>query len=592
MSIKAYTDIIINNDQFYINTLPYKESSALETLKRIEEVMQRGLKYSTHLQDSFSKLSEQELWAKLRERSESIRDGYLKKSIPIPGFKRFFGSVAKKEETIKTLYGHIEVLALPPPSLPLPNELTQRIFQFLPTKDLRKVAQVNKEGESHANRVEILRAQEYGYEGQSSFEAKRHLNNLFQAVDSLVKGKHIPKKCIIHQRKWLFFRYVDAEATLRTIMQHLSSGKDPDLKRGISNLLHPCVRDSESEFLKFLLKYGADPNVRDESGETPLHKAANNRKALLQLLLNYGADPNSTDKYGNSPLHYCSSCGDDTIAALLIEKGADVNHQNHIGDSPLHLASAYAGDYNAVQILIKNKAVINARNHRGKTPLHKAQYHEEIVDLLLKNGANPNIADNDGNSPLFSLCGGSFAYWSTKAAKLLIANGAHVNHHNNNGDTPLHKAAKGHNEMIKLLFDNGALINARDLGGDTPLLKASMMSAFTYNDNYAREKTVELLLDLGADPNIANHLDQTPICHSTITPNIVELLVKSGANVNHQTNRGRDSALHYAARGGKIELIKALLKHGANRDLLNAQGKTPLQLSKNSKVKKILKAPR
>jgi uncharacterized protein len=63
-------------------------------------------------------------------------------------------------------------------------------------------------------------------------------------------------------------------------------------------------------------------------------------------------------------------------------------------------------------------------------------------------------------------------------------------------------------------------------------------------------------------------------------------LVEKGANVDHQTNLWGYYALHLAAAKGQIETVRMLLKHGANPALLNANGKTPLQVAGNNIIKK------
>ncbi|HET8841022.1 MAG TPA: ankyrin repeat domain-containing protein [Ktedonobacteraceae bacterium] len=93
---------------------------------------------------------------------------------------------------------------------------------------------------------------------------------------------------------------------------------------------------------------------------------------------------------------------------------------------------------------------------------------------------------------------------------------------------------------------------------------------------------VELLLQLGADPNAQNHQGQTPLYWvSNGSPGaygaeVVHLLVRHGANVNAREKLKQCTSLHMAARRGNIPVAGALLDCGAEREALDKLGETPL----------------
>jgi len=95
----------------------------------------------------------------------------------------------------------------------------------------------------------------------------------------------------------------------------------------------------DAERIKKLLEEGADPNIRDGDGNTPLYFAASKGCAeVARLLLEHGADPNAQDKNGETPLHVAAFNGHVDVVRLLLEHGADPTVKNKDGDTPLDLA--------------------------------------------------------------------------------------------------------------------------------------------------------------------------------------------------------------------------------------------------------------
>ncbi|OQR89221.1 hypothetical protein THRCLA_22723 [Thraustotheca clavata] len=99
------------------------------------------------------------------------------------------------------------------------------------------------------------------------------------------------------------------------------------------------ARHDRQEELDQLLRQGAvEVNSQDRHGNTMLVIACQNGlKSLARLLLRYGADVNMTNNRGNTPLHYCFAYGyEDTLGTYLISKGADITLKNAAGKECHH----------------------------------------------------------------------------------------------------------------------------------------------------------------------------------------------------------------------------------------------------------------
>jgi hypothetical protein len=156
------------------------------------------------------------------------------------------------------------------------------------------------------------------------------------------------------------------------------------------------------------------------AGDTPLHAAAASyRRDTAGLLIELGADIAARNRRGAQPLHYAADGGPGVraeaqaeIIAFLIEKGADPNALDKSGVAPLHRAVRQRSA-KAVDSLLCNGAAVRLKNKSGSTPLHLAVQNtgksgsglpeakaaqREIIELLLKAGANPEDRDGSGRT--------------------------------------------------------------------------------------------------------------------------------------------------------------------------------------------------
>ena len=130
---------------------------------------------------------------------------------------------------------------------------------------------------------------------------------------------------------------------LPAIRAILQSGVDVNMTHGTMNWtgLHVAAQYDQVDAVKLLLEAGADPNIRDELGDTVLlnhlsctHEFGDN-PLLVRALIQAGADVKIMDKKLNTPLHFTDS---EAFAMMLVEAGADINAINGHGRSPLRTA--------------------------------------------------------------------------------------------------------------------------------------------------------------------------------------------------------------------------------------------------------------
>ncbi|WP_188995076.1 ankyrin repeat domain-containing protein [Paenibacillus nasutitermitis] len=157
-----------------------------------------------------------------------------------------------------------------------------------------------------------------------------------------------------------------------------------------------------------LLQGGADINATDGNGRTAVLAASRNQHTeTVKVLIQKGADINLRDNSLDNVLLYAGASGYLDIVRLAIEAGADTKLTNRFGGTALIPASD-RGHVEVVQELLTNSDVdINHINNLHWTALLEAvilgdggERHQKIVQLLVDHGADVNIADRDGVTPL------------------------------------------------------------------------------------------------------------------------------------------------------------------------------------------------
>jgi ankyrin repeat protein len=238
---------------------------------------------------------------------------------------------------------------------------------------------------------------------------------------------------------------------------------------------------------------------------------------LVRVLLDHGANANVEDSQGWTPLHHLFAIPDTSkdvlgVVRLLFERGADVNAPNTCKDHviPLHFAS-YRRHLELVRALLDHGANVHAEDVRGWTPFYHVFANPDtskdvhgVAQLLLERGADVNTPDKDHSTPLHL----ASSRQRLDLVQVLLDNGANVNAKDIVGRTPLHrifgnspKHYPGDCATPHILLKHGADVNARDGVYDTPLHMALRLGWF---------EGPWVLLEYGADLSMVNKEGMTP----------------------------------------------------------------------------------
>ena len=248
-----------------------------------------------------------------------------------------------------------------------------------------------------------------------------------------------------------------------------------------------CAAESGSgECVSLLLEHGVDPNTLDSSGRTALMYAAS--VEVARLLLDAGTDLHAVDEFGNDAFQSMmedscrgSVCGSNRfhVAQVLVDAGIDLERVDEYGKT--RLASAAFGRHaDAVDFLLKLGANFAALDSEGGTALHSIcwqgenqdeetnQACERIIRALVDAGVHVNSRDESGASPLHEAAAGD---WGNQTAiRTLLALGANPDLVDHEGNSPLMlAAAKGEVECIRRLLHTGADPKRTNRSGHTAM---------------------------------------------------------------------------------------------------------------------------
>uniref|UniRef100_A0ABD2XG05 Uncharacterized protein n=1 Tax=Trichogramma kaykai TaxID=54128 RepID=A0ABD2XG05_9HYME len=262
----------------------------------------------------------------------------------------------------------------------------------------------------------------------------------------------------------------------------------------------------------------------------------------------------------STPVHYAAKLVGDVRGVVGVVENLfkifnkyDANYIDESGLSHFHVACQYGRFHVVEQFLELGQDPNCIRTETGDTPLHLAlgKGCKEVAELLLRQGADPTLLNRKGVSILHYIC------------KLF-------------GDR---------DDFLNTLFETcrqrhqSLPINAMDESGNTALNLALY---------YKKRQMVQLLLEKGANPNLANEKGHTAlhlVCNSDalFIDNIASMLFEL-SDKNHQplqinaVDKIRNTPLHIALKQDNKEVAELLMRRGADLSVANANGTTPLHI--------------
>jgi ankyrin repeat protein len=172
--------------------------------------------------------------------------------------------------------------------------------------------------------------------------------------------------------------------------------------------LHAAAAKGDAAEIERLIAAGQSANAQDAHSRTPLHVAAHfGHQAAAQALLKGGANPNALDAQKYDIVTIAAVTNDVPMLKLALAGGTDPKAITSPYNGTALIAAAHLGHAEVVRVLIAAGAPLDHVNNLGWTALMESivlgnggKQHTDTLDALVKAGANLNIADRQGVTPL------------------------------------------------------------------------------------------------------------------------------------------------------------------------------------------------
>lgn len=347
----------------------------------------------------------------------------------------------------------------------------------------------------------------------------------------------------------------------RIVHTLLIHGAIPNLKipDGRSCLLIAVIRGYD-QIVQLLVEYGA--NIQDDS-DVLLAAIVNRRFCALTLLF---AEPSIIRGSPEciSPMLLACELGDEVVVEFFLRYVDHINVNSILEGAKgrnctaLYAACSYS-HHNLIDVLLLQGADPNIPDHVGNSCAHTAAMQNDGFTLvkILKHGGFIDTPNYEGVTPLYLACENG----NNEAIDVLISNGANVNSQTNELISCLHVSAQyGFTVVLRKLLANGANVNVQMNGGPTPLFIA------VQNGNL---DCCMALLQAKADANIKTDNKQTPVMIAGYNghTDISKLLMDHKAVINDDCMSGQE------------DFEDLLLENGADVRIVNKMLKSPMDVA-------------
>lgn len=415
--------------------------------------------------------------------------------------------------------------------------------------------------------------------------------NLDSKILNLFYTKDVDLNVINHDKYNLLY-YLLKNYDLKTIKNFVSKGLNLKITEGLAySPLHLFIQESSYEKVKFLIEKGADFTLEFEE-KSPLYLSmAYGQFEITELLLQIKAFQFPFNSKFN-PFHLAARFNHIPALEAILQAGYEVDSLDEKGNAAIHYA-CFHSNLQALNILTSYQANFNLANAKRQTPLILACISKQIsiIGTVLKQSVDISAIDEQGNSAIFYL---SMAGYHQIIKKLTEKEGWHaelLNIKNQEGYTALHMTCLLNNlDMLKVLLQLGANpfiknhidFNALHLACKTPgidkaIIQLLMQSGLSLNEENVY-RTTPLMLLIENNPDLAIELIQEipTFTDSTLlyasqygTLLIVKKILSRIEHWNAQDEHGM-SALLFSFLHQKWDIFKELCFHGAKYQLQNA----------------------
>lgn len=295
--------------------------------------------------------------------------------------------------------------------------------------------------------------------------------------------------------------------------------------------------------------------------EDLIKSSAKNDTELAKLSIEKGADINLQDKNGYTPLMIASNFGHIDIVTLLVKNGADVKIQAINGETALSLAEKKG--HEKVINFLKDIAV-EKTNKAGDQGLKSENTEGDKASMKAPDKKAKILTPEkqaEINEQMIKAARGGY----TDEVKEFIKQGANINYQDENHNTALFLAI---NQKLKELTD---YLITGDI--DVNLKNKAGMTALLYAAKIGNAPLYEKLISRGADAKVADNEGRSVIIYAVMSANIemVKALAEKGADLKAKDNKG-DTLMHYSIKAGNSEISKYLVEKGADMNSINNDG--------------------